>query len=183
MREEPKHPQPVVEADHQHALLRQVPGVLARLGRGPRDKAATVDPDHHRQQFGLRMIFRHPQVKIQAIFAGPVVVEDHVIEDASLHGARPVVNGAANTGPRRGRLRRLPAQRADRRRSIRNSLERAYLVVGADHAFQHSIHSAHLHGAQLLRVHGMHSEQQRKPHGPYLSMKLHNVSSDVLFVS
>jgi len=95
------------------------------------------------------MHFRHPQIQVQAILARAWIRKNHVVIDVRLNAARPVLGRLSHSAPRRRRLRRLPAQRAYRWCSVRDSFERANLAVSADHAFQNSIGRLLLHVAQL----------------------------------
>jgi len=87
----------------------------------------------------------HPEIEIQAVFAWPHVVEDHVRVDSPLHAARAVIDGFPDARPGRSGLRRAPAQGPHRRRGKGNALERAPLVVRAHHAFHHAVCGPRLH--------------------------------------
>ena len=98
MREEAEHTQAVVHADHHHAFLRQVLAILPRFGSSARREAAAIDPHHHRQA-RLRGCGRRPHVEIEAVFAGTLVAEDHVVINISLHAARAELDRFADPFP------------------------------------------------------------------------------------
>ena len=59
MREKSKNPEPVIHADYDDALLRQIAAILTRLRGGTGGKPAAVDPNHHGQT-GSRGMGGHP---------------------------------------------------------------------------------------------------------------------------
>ena len=108
--------------------------VLAGLGGAAGDEAAAVDPDHDGKAAALG-VGGGPDVEGEAIFAGARVVEDHVGIGAGLDAVGAEVVGGEGAVPLGGGLRGLPAEVADRRRGVGDSLERADLAVGGKGAF------------------------------------------------
>jgi hypothetical protein len=133
--EEPEQAEPVVERDHDDAVVLgeelagvEQPDVEERhrlLGRAV-DVAAAVDPHHHRRVPGRGR--RRPHVEVQAV----LVVAREVLQRrvGELRAALAERGGVARRRPRRRLLGRLPAQIADRRLRVRDAEE---LQAGADH--------------------------------------------------
>jgi hypothetical protein len=137
MRKEAKDIQAVVDAERDDAALRHARAVVARLRAVAGDVAAAVEIDQHRQPLRC-WLGRRPHVEVQAILAHAIRAEVHVAEDGQLHGARPELIGLAHARPRRGRLRRAPAQATHRRGGERDALEAAHARSGLDRPFQDS---------------------------------------------
>ncbi len=122
-----RHPsqdaEPVIHAHHNHASLGDRVAVIDGLRRGARDPAAPVDPDHHGKPLGCRRR-RSPDVQVKAVLAGndePAIPRPVVRRRGPLDARRREAIGGAYAGPRLDRLRRTPAQVADRRRSVGNA--------------------------------------------------------------
>ena len=129
--EETQHVEPVVGGDH-HSVgpARQRRAVVHRVGRVARDAAAAMQEQQHGQV--VLGAGRAPDVQGQAIFAADrgaqrlpdgvvkAVVGAGAVQPPHLQAGIAEARGIAIAFPRRGRLRRSPAQRADRRRRIGN---------------------------------------------------------------
>src|SRR6266567_6950079 len=94
--------------------------ILPRLRGRARGESAAINPNHHRQ---LRpRVFRwNPDIEKQAIFAAAGVAKVHVAKNSSLHAMRAKLRGLAHAAPFCCGCRRLPAQFADRGRSVWDS--------------------------------------------------------------
>src|SRR5947209_12621026 len=115
--------EPVIHADHDHAVLGDGVAVVDGLGGGSRNAPAAVNPYQHGKPF-IRRRRRSPHIEIQAILAG--------VDEAAVPGTavgilgtlyargREAVRGA-HALPRRYRLRGTPSQLADRRRREGNA--------------------------------------------------------------
>ncbi len=145
VREETERAEPVVDRDEHDVPLRERLAVVPRFGAGASLKPSAVDPHHHRQTIGGRLC-RRPEVQRQAVLAQ--VLEDDVAEDLSLQAAWPERRGVANALPRLHRARRLPAQRSNRRRGIRNRLEDPDAAVRARRALDQAAGRLHLRGCR-----------------------------------
>ena len=139
VREEPEHPEAVVDRDEDDALLRERLAVVARLGPAASLEAATVDPDHHGCLGGLG---GGVDVDRQAVLAE--LGELDVVEDARLDARRTGLGRVAHAVPRLHRLRRLPAQLADRRRGIRHADEHVDRAIGDRRALHQTAGRLHL---------------------------------------
>ena len=135
----PREPRPraSIRHDHPHAMLPQ------RRDRGPDRKpgwvpSATVvsaGPYAVCRCGGTGTARRRPYIQVQAILGLGRRAEHHVGIQRQLHAAVAERRGLAHALPRPHRLRRLPAQRADRRRGERNSpAVGEELVCGGDFA-------------------------------------------------
>src|SRR5262249_30633548 len=128
--------QPIVDRYHDHVLaLREVAAVVEA---GVPDRvAAAVDPDHHGQPAGRRGRARRVDVQEQAILAAGWLEALEVVDPSErssvLHAGRPRDQRLADAVPARRRLGRAPAQRADRRRRVRDAEPRR-AAVAADEA-------------------------------------------------
>ncbi len=113
--QEAERAEPVVDADQHHARPGQRGAVVGLLGPAALVQAAAVHPDHHRAG-GIPRPRGSPDVQPQAI----LVHRPHVSAQGAwgLRTGRAEVRRVAHAFPRRGRRRRLPAQRADRRRGV-----------------------------------------------------------------
>jgi hypothetical protein len=132
MGHEPERPQPVVERDEHDALARQVAPHEDRIAARALLKRATVEPDHHRPaRVGGRG--RAPYIEIEAVFAHRLLAGelgiDRIVRSPGLQALRRQCGGGSDTVPAPDRLRRLPAQRADRRRRIWNAEKGPHLAV------------------------------------------------------
>ena len=137
MRVEPERPEAVVVGDEDDALLRERFAVIAWQRAGPAGERAAIAPDHHGQ---LRRGGRGggPDVDVEAIFAcrrrRRCAFAPASTAATALHAARAEGLGLAHAVPFRRGLRRLPAQRADRRRGEGDALEHAHVRVVAGDA-------------------------------------------------
>lgn len=84
-------------------------------------EAAAVDPEHDGEfafgAFGGGGV----DVEIEAIFAGAVVLKDHVIEDVILRAVGGVLRSVFDSGPFGDGLGRFPAKVINGRRGIREA--------------------------------------------------------------
>ena len=130
MRVEPERPEAVVVGDEDDALLRERFAVVAWQRSGAAGERAAVAPDHHGQlrRGGRR---RGPDVDVEAVFARRRrrrrAFAAAAAAATALHAARTERLGLAHAVPLRRGLRRLPAQRADRRRGEGDALEHAHV--------------------------------------------------------
>ncbi len=111
----------IIEADEDNAVLREMRAVIDGRRGTAIDEAAAVNPDHDRQL--LRGIRRTPDVQIEAILAGRRAQRRSILRERLLHAVMGVGFRLAHARPGGSRLRRRPAQLADRRRGIGNALE------------------------------------------------------------
>ena len=116
MRKEAEAAQPVIEGDHDDALLRQRGPVIQRRCARAVDEAPAMDPDHDRRLAGQR---RRADVQLQAVLAGGAGA-DAVVLRGDLHAQRAEGGRISRSAPGGRRLRRFPAQRPRRRRRIGN---------------------------------------------------------------
>ena len=122
MRKEAKRANAIVHAHQHHALVRQVLAVVDGGGGGAEGEPAAVDPDEHGDTFtgGLR---RGPDVHVKAVLADvPLAV--------TLVRVRPELVGRSHALPLHGRLRRAPAEVADRRRGKRDAAVDGQVLLG-----------------------------------------------------
>src|SRR2546423_15722006 len=137
MYEESEDAQPVVNGDGDDPLTRHALSIVPRLGAVSADESASVEVDQHRQPFPRRLCGR-PNIQIEAVLAHAVGAEDHVIEDAELHGASTESVRLANAFPALYRLRLSPSEIAERRSGGRNPLVRPDSGSGIARAFQYA---------------------------------------------
>lgn len=123
MHKKSENAQPVVHADHDHALLRQVRAILPSLGSCARGEASAINPHHHRQ-LRARRFRRDPHIQRQAVFTAAGIAKVHVAIDSSLHAVRAELRGFAHAHPRCRGHRWFPPQIADWRRGIRDPEKR-----------------------------------------------------------
>src|SRR5271157_1165390 len=128
--EETKHPETVIKTHHHHALFCQVLTVLARFGSRASGETSPIDP-HHDWQTRLHERRGRPHAQAQAVFAGPVVAEHHVVVNAGLHAARPKLGRFVDSTPLPHGLGSFPAQSADGWRREGNAFENVYLRIAA----------------------------------------------------
>ena len=116
--QEAERAEPVVDGDHDHAVLDQGGRVVVVALAG--HQGATVDPHHDRPVApgGAR---RGVDVQVQAVLGGA----GHAEGRGRLRAVRREAGRGAHARPPRGRLRRLPAQVPDRRRRVRDAEELA----------------------------------------------------------
>ncbi len=130
MREEPEHAEPVVQGDDHDALVHEPDGIVV-VALSDEERAA-VDPHHHRKPLVSVLVTvavvptalivaagGSEHVEEQAIFAGAGKTEGRCALRTMVAKPRRV----AHAGPAPVRLRRLPAQVADRRCRIGNAEE------------------------------------------------------------
>jgi hypothetical protein len=122
VREEAESAEAIVQRDDDGAFLRQTLAVVTGLRARAAREAAAIDPDHDGSAI-VRRIGRRPNVQIKAIFSGRRWCRAARPTRAALHAARAEFGGIANAVPAGGRLRRLPAVLADRRRRERDAFE------------------------------------------------------------
>ena len=118
MGEEAQRIEPMVDGDDDNAARGKTRAVVARFGAGADDKAAAVNPDHHRQARFCPRSGRRPDVEMEAILGGCSSAEVDVVPHDALHRMRAELMCRPHACPRRNRLRRAPAQWPDRRRGI-----------------------------------------------------------------
>ena len=133
--EEPEHVQPVVDRDHHDvALLGQHVAVVDAAPRDARERhdvgggsghvRAAVEPHHHRPRLRWRRVGR-PDVQVEAILGlarGP-------LDRRELRAGRRPRVGLEDVLPGDDGCGRPPAQRADRRRDVRDAQELARAAV------------------------------------------------------
>ena len=124
--QEPERAQPVVRGHDDDTLACERGAVVGVVGTGTAGPGSSVNPHHHRTLVaGTR---RGPDIEEQAVLAGRGgrgrVRRSGWVR--RLHALRTKGVGPLHPSPRDDRLRRLPAQIADRRRRERNTLEDAH---------------------------------------------------------
>ena len=128
MDEEAEDAEAVVHGDDDYIAMREKLSVLAGFGGTSGLEATAVNPDHYGKATLLR-IGRSPDVQREAVFARAGIVKDHVCINNRLHAVRAERGRVAHALPFGRRLRRLPAERSDRRSSVGNSFECADFLV------------------------------------------------------
>ncbi len=120
MGQEAQRSQPVVDRDDDDVAPRGEPAGVVDVGAAV-EEPAPVDPHHDRPSGGGRRAGRRPDVEVEAVLTGgPSEVR---VEGGVLDAAHPGLGGVAYSVPGRRWLRGLPAQRADRRRGVRDAAE------------------------------------------------------------
>src|SRR5512140_1577504 len=94
MGQEAKAVQPIVDADKDDSVLRQLHTIVFRLRRRSVGIASTVDPDHHGQ--GITAGFGgSPYIEVEAVFFHAVVKRVQRSEPIALNAPRtPYLRGA-----------------------------------------------------------------------------------------
>ena len=133
MGEEAQHADAIVDRHHDHAALGQPRAVEGRTRGRAYLEAAAVDPHHDRQR--ALGVDRRPDVQGEAILAHRQIAAgifevDRLGRGAGLQALRAELRGGAHALPRRHRLRRLPAQVAERWRGEGNAEIGADMGVG-----------------------------------------------------
>ena len=116
MREEAQRPHTIGDIDPDNASTRQrFARIIRHAGRAD-VKAPAIDPHDNRQMLGPAR--RRPDVEVEAVFAGRLIAEImvHGAPAQGLQTHRRKTIGVIHPLPRRHRLRRAPAQIAQRRR-------------------------------------------------------------------
>ena len=122
--------QSVVDGDQHHALFGEAVRVVVLLGIGGQDRErATVEPDHHRQVFG---VLGRGDVKVQRVFAHAAFVD--ALQRPVLGGLVRPLHRVAHAVPGFRRHRRSPAQLAQRRLGVGDAQELPGAVVGFEAA-------------------------------------------------
>ena len=120
MDEKSQRSQPVVWCDDDRAgFFREPPPVVRGKVRGCTDERTGVEPHNHRCRLGREWI-SNPDIQLQAILIAarcPGSIQRRTAERRRCRHE--------SQGPRNCRLRRLPAQGADRRRRVGNAQELA----------------------------------------------------------
>src|SRR6185437_2852407 len=126
MRHEAENADAVIDGDDDNALPRQRIAVIDRDRTRAELERAAIEPHHHRQ---LRAARRGGiDVERQTILTDLGAAQ---LDVRHLHRIVAELDAGARRGPGRGLLRRLPAQRANRRRRVRNTEIRHYLAAAA----------------------------------------------------
>ena len=130
MRKKPERAEPVVRRHDDDAFSGEGGAVVGRRRAGAARPGAAVDPDHHRPLVAARG--GGPHVQVEAVFARRRRLRGvrRTGRIRLLHALRAERVGMPDARPRRDRLRRLPAQIADRRRREGNALVDAHAVLG-----------------------------------------------------
>ncbi len=123
MREEAEDAQTIVQRHHDDAVTRHVHAVIERLLGRTAVIAAAMDPYHDRKRLALGLR-RRPDVEVEAVFAFGEGDPGRRLP-AGLRESRR----RAHARPRHDRLRRAPAQIADRRRGIGDAEPDAHAVL------------------------------------------------------
>src|SRR6185436_10960009 len=123
MREKAERADAIRQRDVDDALLRELFAVVVGHRSGADRETAPVDPDHDRHSLRAGSAWWRPDVQIEAILAGRLLAE--VVVDVMcaqrLNAFRRCAIGVIRALPRRHRLRRTPAQLANRRRCERHA--------------------------------------------------------------
>src|SRR5215471_18314375 len=106
--------------------MRAVVGGNARLTA---DESAAVDPHHHGERV-TRGFRGRPHVEIETVFADLGWRVEHSRHGRVLHARGTELRSIFHAGPRLHRLRRFPAELADRWRREWNAFERDDAVCG-----------------------------------------------------
>ena len=130
--------------------------VLTVLRCASGGESAAVDPDHDGERGG--MFGRGlggagdgcPDVEGETVLAGAGVVEDHIRVGAELDAVVAEVAGEEDVLPLGRGLRRTPAQIADRRRGVGNTLVGDDFLVGGENAEE--LAAGDLDGTELGRL-------------------------------
>jgi hypothetical protein len=115
-------PQPVIEADHHDSLARQRRPGISRRRRAAVDEPAPVYPHQYGQL--LRRACGPPDIGVEAVFGRSCAKWRRIAGKRQLHAIGRIVRCIPNPCPSGSRLRGTPAQRADRRCSEWDALER-----------------------------------------------------------
>ena len=132
VREEPKRPKTVVRGNHHNAQRRESRTERRELAIAGAI-GTTMKEDDHRQSRPRRE-FRRPDVEVQAVFTPDRIGQPSRRKLGARWGE---LHGFSRAGPGARRLRRLPAQIADRRSRIRNTEERRSTTRAQ--ALQHAV--------------------------------------------
>ncbi len=119
MGEKAENTHPIVEADNNDSLSRQFRSVVQGIGRRTADKRSPVD-EHHHWAARTAVVSGSPDVGGQTVLAGLLTGGNHI---GRLHAVGAKASRVPLATPRKRPLRRTPAQRANRRCSVRDSLE------------------------------------------------------------
>ena len=119
----------IVDGDEDHAFERKEVAVVARLIAAAAGVAAAVNPEHDGQLALVGCVGGRVNVQEEAIFAGPCVLKDHVVEDATLRAVSAELGRVARALPFGRCFGSLPAQIADRRRRIGKAQKCLHLAV------------------------------------------------------
>src|SRR5215469_6148048 len=122
MRKEAEDAEAIIDRNQHYALAREFLAVISVGDSAASRKAAAMNPDHDRKPV-LRRLGRGPDIEIKAVFAerGKFGLVDRGGRVGRLPAGVAELLGFAHAGPGSGRLRRLPAQIADRWSGKRNS--------------------------------------------------------------
>src|SRR5207244_4114186 len=113
---EAEHTQPVIKGDDHRAFFGQRLAIVHRLRAGAGVVTAAINPHHDGPLLAARFS-AGPDIEVQAILIGL-----RTAATRALHACRAELFGFADTVPMCGGLGRAPAQIADRRRRVGNSL-------------------------------------------------------------
>jgi len=126
VREEAEFAEPVVQRNDHNAALGKIGTVIELDSGAAGHERAAIDPHHHRQLRGWHGVGR-PHVQRKAVFA---LLQILGVLRQVLRTDRTEFGRIARTGPVRPRLRRAPAQVANRRRGKGDVLEDLHIVFG-----------------------------------------------------
>ena len=121
MSEKAQRIETMVDGDDDNAPRGKTCAVVARFGARADDKAAAVNPRHHRQARFCPRRGRRPDVEMEAILGGRGSAEIDVVPHDALHGMGAKLVCRPHACPGRNGLRRAPAQAPERRRGIGNA--------------------------------------------------------------
>ncbi len=180
VREESEDAQPVVHGDDYYALVREMLPILPCFRGAASGKAAAVDPHHHRQ-LGVLVLRGGPHIQREAIFADARIAKDHIRIELGLYAVCAKAGGLARAVPLRRRLRRFPAQRANRWSGEGDPEEGAHLSIRALLALHLAAVGLHAQRIAGMRRARQHQCRQCRRHS-HLSRTLHAVSSGPCFI-
>ena len=142
MRERTETPKAIVERDNDDAALRELRAVIEFGAARAIHEPATMYPHHHGPPGVVREVLRE-HVEREAVLAGGKLADAIVGIGHLLHADVAILRGVAHAIPLCGRDGRLPAQRANRRGSVRDALE-----------------GKHAPGLQCLQLSGLHGRDR-----------------------
>src|SRR5882724_3496812 len=119
MREEAEDSYPIVEADDNDSLSGELSTVIQGIGGRAAYERAPVN-EYHDWPVRASVVSGGPDADSQAVLAGLLACGDHV---GRLHAIGAKASCVPHARPRKRRLRWAPAQRANRRCGVGDTLE------------------------------------------------------------